>query len=188
MVSETCDPVRVPITAAGRSRPAPGAPRWAVVCAWTTVACVLPSSAWRTAVGLGVPLGWSQAHLRLERIPGYGTFYVIGLSVASLAATTLTLGLVYRWGEQIPARIPLLGGRRLPVWLVAAVAVAGAVIVTGIVGLSIAHWSSVSGFSDRPTSGWALLMAACYAPAVLWPPLLLATTLAYIRRRTRRRR
>jgi hypothetical protein len=159
-----------------------------VVCAWTTVACVLPSSAWRTAVGLGVPLGWSQSQLQLQRIPGYGTFYVIGLSAASIAATALTLGLVYRWGEQIPSRIPLLGGRRLPVWLVAAVAVAGAAIVAGIVGLSIAHWSSVSGFSDRPTSGWARLMAACYAPAVLWSPLLLITTLAYIRRRTCRRR
>lgn len=159
-----------------------------MVCAWTTVACVLPSSAWRTAVGLGVPLGWSQSQLQLQRIPGYGTFYVIGLSAASIAATALTLGLVYRWGEQIPSRIPLLGGRRLPVWLVAALAVAGAAIVAGIVGLSIAHWSSVSGFSDRPTSGWARLMAACYAPAVLWSPLLLVTTLAYIRRRTCRRR
>lgn len=171
-----------------RFRPVSGTPRWAVICAWATVACVLPSSAWRTAVGLGAPLGWSQAHLRLERLPGYGTFYVIWLSGASIAAAALTLGLVYRWGEQIPSRALLLGGRRLPVSLVATISVTGVVIVTGIVGLSIAHWSSVSGFSDRPTSGWAILMAVCYAPAVLWSPLLLATTLAYIRRRTRRRR
>jgi len=74
------------------------------------------------------------------------------------------------------------------VWLVAAVAVAGVVVVSGIAGLSITHWSSVSGFSDRPTSGWALLMAACYATALLWPPLLLTVTLAYVRRRTSRGR
>ncbi len=110
-------------------------------------------SVWRTAVGLGIPLGWSQAHLRLERIPGYGTFYVIWLSAASIAAAALTLGLVYRWGEHVPARIPILGGRRLPGWLVAGAAVAGALLVADVVGLSITHWSSVSGFSDRPASG-----------------------------------
>ncbi len=96
---------------------------------------MLRASAWRTAVGLGVPLGWSEAHLHLERIPGYGTFYVIELSVVSIVAAALTLGLVYRWGEQVPARVPLLGG----------------------------------GFGDRPTSGWAQLMTASYAPTSLWP-------------------
>lgn len=162
--------------------PAPGTPRWAVVCAWATVGCVLPSAAWRTAVGLGVPLGWSQAHLRLERIPGYGTFYVNWLSAASIAAAALTLGLIYRWGERVPARAPLVGDRPLAVWLVAGSAVAGA-LVSAIVVLSIVHWPGVSGFADRPGSGWALLMLACYAPAALWPPLLLATTAAYIQRR-----
>jgi len=126
-------------------------PRWRACC---------PTSAWRAGVGLGVPLGWSEAHLRLERIPGYGTFYVIWFSAGSILAASLTLGLVYRWGEQVPSLLLLLGGRRLPVWLVAALAVAGTVVITGIIGLSIAHWSSVSGFSDRPTSGWA-----CSRPA-----------------------
>ena len=175
-------PGRAPIRGGRGFHPVPGTPRWAVICAWVTVASVLPSCAWRTAVGLGVPLGWSEAHLRLEHIPGDGTSYVVRLSGATIVAAALTLGLVYRWGGQVPARVPLLGGRRLPLWPVAAVAVAGVIVVSGIVGLSIAHWSSVSGFSDRPTSGWALLMAACYAPALLWPSLLLAVTLAYIRR------
>jgi len=172
------------VHALGRFRPVPGTTRWALICAWATVVCVLPCGVWRIAVGLGAPLGWSQAHLQLERIPGYGTFYVIWLSAASIAAATLTFGLVYRWGEQIPSRIPLLAGRRLPVELVAAVSVIGAVVVAGIVVLSIAHWSSVSGFSDQPASGWAILMAVCYAPTVLWSPLLLATTVAYVRRRS----
>lgn len=177
------DPTRASVTSGRGFHPVPGTPRWAVICAWVTAVCVLPSCAWRTAVGLGVQLGWSEAHLRLEHIPGGGTSYVIRLSGASIVAAALTLGLVYRWGERVPARVPLLGGRRLPVWPVAAVAVAGVIVVSGIVWLSIAHWSSVSGFSDRPTSGWALLMAACYAPALLWAPLLLAVTLAYLRRR-----
>ncbi len=167
---------------------AEGTPRWAVASAWATVACVLPSAGWRTAVGLGVPLGWSEAHLRMEHIPGLGTLYVIGLSAASIAAAALTLGLVYRWGEQVPAGVPLLGGRPIPVWPVVAAAVVGALLVAAIVWLSVTHWSDVSGFSDRPSSGWALLMIACYAPAMLWPPLLLATTYAYVRRRAGRRR
>ena len=181
-------PTGAHVTSGRGFHPAPGTPRWAVICAWVTVACVLPSCAWRTAVGLGVQLGWSEAHLRLEHIPGDGTSYVIRLSGAMIVAAALTLGLVYRWGEQVPARVPLLGGRRLPVWPVAAVALGGAIAVSGILWLSIAHWSSVSGFSDRPMSAWALLMAACYAPTLLWPPLLLTVTLAYLRRRTSRRR
>ena len=162
-----------------------GTPRWAVLTAWGALASVVPSSIWRTAVGLGVPLGWSPAHLRLEHIPGSGTAYVIWLSVASVAAAALTLGLVYHWGEQVPSWVPVLGGRRLPVRPVVAMAVAGALLVAVLIALSIAHWPAVSGFRERPASAPALLMLACYAPAVLWPPLLLATSFAYARRRTR---
>lgn len=86
-------------------------------------------------------------------------------------------------GERTPDAIPVLGGRRLPTLLVAGIAVAGVVAVAVIVGLSIANWSQVSGFADRPTSGWAVLMLICYLPAVAWAPLLLAVTVAYVRRR-----
>lgn len=162
-----------------------GTPRWATACAWATLGCVVPACAWRSAVGLGVPLGWTREHLELERIPGYGTAYVLGLSAASLGAAALTLGLVQEWGERVPAGLPLLGGRRLPTVLVATTAVLGAAGVLVLVCLSVVHWPSVSGFGDRPTSGWALLMVACYAPSALWPPLLLAVTAAYVRRRRR---
>lgn len=58
----------------------PGTPRWVVGTAWAILLCVLPSGAWWVAVGFGVPLGWSDEHLRLERIPGYGTSsYVLEL-------------------------------------------------------------------------------------------------------------
>ena len=162
-----------------------GTPRWATTCAWATLACVLPACAWRSAVGLGVPLGWTREHLQLERIPGPGTAYVLGLSAATLATAALTLGLVQPWGERVPDRLPLLGGRRVPISLAATTAVLGAAIVLVLVCLSVVHWPSVSGFRDRPTSGWALVMIACYAPSALWPPLLLAVTAAYVRRRRR---
>ena len=165
-----------------------GAPRWAVACAWATPACVVPSGVWRTLVGFGAPLGWSDAQLRVERMPGFGTAYVVTLTVLSVSAAALTLGLVYPWGERIPRWVPTAGGRRLPVWVPALLAMSGAAMVTYLIVLSVVHWSSVSGFADRPRSGPALLMVGCYAPAALWPVLLLAVTGSYVQRRTRARR
>lgn len=136
-------------------------------------------------VGFGVPLGWSQAHLRLERMPGFGTVYVVALTVLSVSAATLTLGLAYPWGERVPGWVPVAGGRRIPTWLPVLLAIAGAAMVTYLIILSVLHWSDVSGFADRPRSGWALLMVACYLPAALWPLLLLAVTYSYIQRRAR---
>ena len=165
-------------------RAVPGTPRWAVVAAGAAVASVVPSSVWRIAVGLGVPLGWTDEQLRSQDIPGGGTAYVIGLSLVSVAAASLTLGLVRPWGERVPARVPVLGGRRIPTLAVTTLAVAGAVMVLGICALSVVNWDSVSGFRGRTWSPGGLLMIACYAPALLWGPLLLAVTWAYwVRRR-----
>lgn len=69
------------IVARGSDRVVPGTPRWAVMCAWAALGSVVPSAIWRTLVGVGVPLGWSDAHLELEQIPGFGTAYVIALSL-----------------------------------------------------------------------------------------------------------
>ena len=86
----------------------PGTPRWAVAAAYATVASVLPAGIWRTLVGLGVELGWIEEHLRLVRIPGYGTLYVITLTVLSIGCAALTLGLVYPVGRGSDGQIPLL--------------------------------------------------------------------------------
>lgn len=162
----------------------PGTPRWAVIAAHTAMWSVVPSAIWRTAVGVGIPLGWTQEHLDRERIPGFGTVYVITLSVLSIAAASLTIGLIRPWGERFPRGIPVVGGRRLPIAPVVTVAVIGAVVVAVLVVQSIAHWLSVSGFADRPVSFWSVLMLLCYLPAIAWSPLLAAVTVAYLRRRT----
>ncbi len=174
-----------PVVGGGWPSPVPGAPRWAVVCAWATPGCVIPSGIWRTLVGIGVPLGWTDEQLRLERIPGFGTGYVIVLTLVTVSAAALTLGLVYPWGDRVPAWVPGAGGRRIPTWLPVSLATAGAATVAVLVALSVIHWSDVSGFADRPRSGWALLMLGCYLPAGLWPGLLLTVTWSYLRRRTR---
>lgn len=163
----------------------PGTPRWAVVAAWATVLAVLPSAVWRTAVGLGIPLGWSAEQLQRQQIPGWGTVYVLALSAGSLLAASLTLGLVRGWGERVPDRIPVVGGRRVPAAVAVVAATAGAVTVLVVCASGVRHWDRVSGFADRPGSVGALLMVACYLPALLWGPLLLAVTGAYWRRRLR---
>lgn len=165
--------------------PVPGTPRWAVVAAYAAVLSVVPSGLWRTAVGLGVPLGWSRAHLRLEHIPGGGTWYVLSLTFLSVGAALLTLGLIHGWGEIVPSWVPLLGGRRIPVLVAVVPAIAGAVIVSVLAVISVLNWDRVSGFADRPHSGFAVFMDVCYAPAALWGPLLIAVTVAYwVRRRS----
>jgi len=167
-----------------RARIAAGTPTWAVAAAYVAVLSVVPSAIWRTAVGLGAPLGWSDDQLRAQQIPGWGTAYVIGLSVVSIAAAALTLGLVHRWGEVVPPAVPFVGGRRVPVLVGVVPAVVGASVVVVLCVQSVASWDRVSGFADDPDSGWARLMIACYLPALLWGPLLLAVTWAYWRRTT----
>lgn len=158
--------------------------QWAVRLARATVACVVPSSAWRVAVGLGADLGWSESQLERQHIPGAGTVYVIVLSVLSLVAAGLTIGLVRPWGERLPSR---LGGRAFPGGAVVATAILGASIVGWMTIMSLRNWEQVSGFGDDRRSGWARLMIACYAPAALWAPMLLAVTWDRWRRRRRGR-
>ncbi|MDP9444824.1 MAG: hypothetical protein M3P83_10980 [Actinomycetota bacterium] len=153
-------------------------------CAYAAVLSVLPSALWRTLLGLGLPLGWSAERLRTLHIPGWGTAYVVLLSVLTVGAALLTLGLVQPWGERVPRWVPVLGGRPVPPGPVVAVALAGAGAVMWIGRMSVANWDRVSGFADRPRSPWADLMIACYAPGLLWGPLLVAVTVAYGRRRS----
>ncbi|RJO75564.1 hypothetical protein D5S18_14105 [Nocardia panacis] len=160
-------------------------PVWAQWAAWGTVLAVIPSAVWRVSVGLGVDLGWSDEHLRLEQIPGRGTTYVIQLSVLSIGCAAMTFALVRPWGERFPRWIPWLGGRRVWPAVPATVSLAGGLAVAAIVVVSALRWDGVSGFADNPHSPWAKLMIACYAPAALWPILLFAVTGDYIRRHLR---
>ena len=166
--------------------PVAGTPRWAVVAAWATVFCVIPSSVWRSAAGLGAGLGMSDQWRELPQIPGAGTVYVLSLSVLSIVFASLTLGLVYPWGERVPARVPVVGGSRYPTWLVAGLAAAGVVPLVVMVVLSAANWDVLIGAAGRPASGWTMLATACHLPVALWPVLVTAVTVAYVRRRARR--
>lgn len=102
------------------------------------------------------------------------TLLLIGLGL-------LTLGLVQPWGEVLPRWIPWLGGRR--VRRLAAIIPAG----TGAAALVLLWTSTFSHigliFAEFGLDGGArVVVGACYAPLLLWGPLLAAVTVSYARR------
>jgi hypothetical protein len=113
------------------------------------------------------------------------------LSVVSVTAAFLTVGLVRPWGEVVPARVPFVGGRQVPVRVATGVAAAGATLVftvyTYAVLNGIFHWREgrrVPGCPPPDQTDGAWLAYLCYAPLLLWGPLLVGVTVAYYRRRT----
>ncbi|GAB3484919.1 hypothetical protein [Amycolatopsis cihanbeyliensis] len=162
-------------------------PRWANVAAHLAAASAVPSGLWRIAMGLQIPVGFTEAGLREFSIPGWGTVYVFGLSLLAEALAFLTFGLVRRWGEVMPRWVPVLGDRRIPPLAAIVPAMAGAVAVTLITWWSALNWGKAG---DAMPSGtmeegdpYQLVMTLCYAPLLLWGPLLVMVTLHYWRRR-----
>ncbi|QKW21245.1 hypothetical protein HUT16_21225 [Kitasatospora sp. NA04385] len=174
----------------------PGTPRWARIAAHAVPLAVLPSGLWRllmTAGAAGVDHSADPGHR--STLADYA--YVLALSLVSEGLALLTLGLVKPWGERVPRRVPLLGGRRVPVRAAVLPAATGVVLLTLIAAWYVldpllfhVHFTPSVGDKGTPdshleVSGWSrVLFAACYLPLLLWPPLLAAVTLAYHRRRT----
>ena len=167
---------------APRAAPAPP-PRWARCAAVLAVLTPVPSALWRMAMALGVPVGADGTYRRAHYgFPGWGTLYVFGLSFLLVGLASLTLGLVRPWGEVVPRWIPWIGGR--PVRPLAAVIPAA----TGALALALL-WTSVFLFVIQEifvTYGLdgfeRVVVGACYAPLLLWSPLLAAVTASYARR------
>lgn len=160
---------------------------WIKLAAYAVPLCVLPSAAWRLGQVLrGLPaacprtMGWVEP------------YYVASLSVVSLGAALLTIGLVRRWGEVVPSWLPLIGGRRVPVPAAVVPAVIGVVLLSGLVLFGALN-QTVLHVNERPAApgcepptegpgGWLVTLA--YLPLSAWPPLLLVVTIAYHRRRS----
>ncbi len=176
---------------AGRlhGRPVEGVPPWIVLAAYTASLTVLPSCLWRIALGFGAPLGPLPNGNGAEGdlppwVPVWA--YAIFLSVVSEALAFLTVGLVAQWGEVFPRRLPLFGGRRVPVS--AAVIPAG----LGAATLCMATLAWLPAFNDFTgpggevvhLSGWRLtVFVAAYGPLPAWGPLLGIVAVAYYLRR-----
>ncbi|MFD8630585.1 hypothetical protein [Streptomyces sp. NPDC059533] len=169
--------VRATSTVPGVSRPV----GWAAHAAALTL---LPSGLWRIAIAVGIDVGWGPGSgLEAELFPGVWSFYLVGLSVFAECLGLLTLGLVQRWGEVLPGWVPWLGNRRIPPLAAVVPAALGATAVTTFGVLGLFTWGSNMADANAPTGADWWLMTLCYAPLVLWGPLLGVVTAAYWRRR-----
>ncbi|MEU9028690.1 hypothetical protein AB0D46_14385 [Streptomyces sp. NPDC048383] len=168
---------------------APQVPRSVRLVAHAAALTLVPSGLWRIAVALGWDSGFTDEVLRPENFPGKGSPHLIGLSLFAEALGLLTLGLVHRWGEELPRWVPVLGGRRIPVSAAVIPASLGAALVTLITFTGAFGWNDADnmGAIGFPDGGRYWLMTACYLPLPAWGPLLAVATVAYYRRRRRGR-
>jgi hypothetical protein len=157
--------------------------RWTRIGRWAAIAAIcaqLPYAVQRAAWNLGIPMGVSQQFVDdlADDIVEKGMHPIVlwMLVIPDVLGALLTLGLVMTWGERIPAWVPFLGGRRVPVSLAVVPATIVSVAVT-VAGLAILRFA----WQDGGVNGTA-------APGLLWLPwgLALATaTVAYVMRRRR---
>ncbi|GHC58667.1 hypothetical protein [Streptomyces cinnamoneus] len=149
--------------------------------AWAVPLSVLPSSIWRLPAAFDRGIGFG------ERL------YVVFLSVLSEAVAFTAFGLIARWGEVFPRWVPVLRGRRVPPLAALVPAGIGAAaltllwtaltLVTHVLGTTIRGDDLPADFPSE-TGGWqAAWFYVCYAPLILWGPLLAVLTIAYARRR-----
>ncbi|MEU6238217.1 hypothetical protein [Kitasatospora sp. NPDC047058] len=179
MTITTTGPVPEPTT----ERPVP---RWAERAARAIPLLGLPVCLWRLPIGFGFQMGMV---LPRTSQPLWVTVpYVVTLSLLSEAFALLCFGLVRWWGEVVPGRVPVIGGRRIrPGAVLVPAALAGAGLV-----LLLADWVlcafGIAGFHDVGyTNGWWRALALTVSGLfLLWAPLVVALTYAYYRRRCRR--
>ncbi|MFJ1936383.1 MULTISPECIES: hypothetical protein [unclassified Kitasatospora] len=137
----------------------------------------VPSGIWRIAMGVGMPVGFNTTGLD---IPGWFSAMCIAMSLGTEGLTLLTLGLVKPWGEVVPGWIPLIGGKRVAPLAAVIPALLGAAV---LMLLTIPRAGGFGGAQGAPTGAALVVMDACYAPLLLWGPLLAVVTISYYRRR-----
>lgn len=137
----------------------------------------------RLAWALGIPLGVTSEFLTEIRPIVYNG---LGLALMALVGVVLTVGLLRPWGEVFPRRLPVIGGRRVPIgfavnWALAVsvlVMMAGLFFVRAVLGQS--------GLTGAPTG--ADQQVAAWLPEMFWPlwsVALAGAALAYRERRLR---
>ncbi|MEU7641059.1 hypothetical protein AB0C11_34180 [Streptomyces sp. NPDC039016] len=157
------------------------APCWAVWAAHLTALAVLPSGLWRLAMVAGHPAGYTAEGFVPFDTAG-AKVWMLALSVFSELAALLTIGLVRPWGEVVPRRVPLLGGRTVHPVAAAVPAGLGALALT-VLWARVPWWWSYPHADMTPTGN--IVVGILYQPLFLWGPLLGAVTVSYWRRRRR---
>ncbi|WP_240489819.1 hypothetical protein [Actinomadura atramentaria] len=159
-------------------------PPWARRAAALAALTTLPSGLWRLPLAFGYSMGLGPDVSQTLGAPGWGSAYIVALSVLAEGLAFLTLGLVRPWGERWPRWVPFAGGRPIAVRSAVVPAVLGGFAITAlaVAYLAAAILGNGPGEGSHGPALW--LMYACYAPLIAWGPLLLAVTLHYYRRRT----
>ncbi|MFI6695964.1 hypothetical protein ACIBLA_30295 [Streptomyces sp. NPDC050433] len=168
----------------------PGVPRWARIAALSVPFTVLPSGIWRIVV---VHDGTDEGR-GMGSVPAWlpGEVYVLLLSIVSELLAFAAVGLIAAWGEVWPRWVPVLRGRRVPPLAATVPAAVGASVLTALwTAAAVTDLANVTLRGDPispdypgDAGGWsAFVFYLCYAPLLLWGPLLGAVTVAYWRRR-----
>ncbi|WP_411111569.1 hypothetical protein [Streptomyces sp. c-19] len=139
----------------------------------------LPVRLWRLTIAFGYGMGGEVLPPSPWNIP-----HVVGLSVLSELFALLGPGLVRRWGEVVPTRVPKLGGRRIPPFAVILPATTGGLFFSAL----MVHWVfgafRLGGADGFPyAEAWDVPAMTVSGLFTLWCPLLLALTFAYHSRR-----
>ncbi|MCT2582235.1 hypothetical protein [Actinophytocola gossypii] len=149
--------------------------------AYAGMVVALPTALWRLPLAMGATLGTPDAWREEQSIPGAGAWYLVLLSVMQLAAIGCMLFLTVEPKKVTPRWLPARLRRLVPA-LVGGAGLAGALVLTLLVTMSIIAWDKVDPFAGTDYDAWAWLCAACYLLAALWPPLLGAASVGYLRR------
>jgi hypothetical protein len=162
-------------------------PTWAKIAAWAVPLTTIPSITWRLVNLIGGLDGGDDPCVVPGAPLGEKLYLLAVLPSVQLGLALLTVGLIRPWGEVFPRWLPVLGGRRVAVAAAVGAATTGAVLVgvwlwIGVVMDLRGHGESLYPVAPGCTvPGWDVLR--WYLPMFLWPPLLLAVTWHYLRRR-----
>lgn len=169
----TCSPYAESATlrvVADRTNPPPEShPRWMVWVCHVQPLLLLPSSLWRVAAVLRLPVGWD------EPMPWYAPLYVVALGVVSEGLAALVIGFVRPWGVVFPSWVPRIGGERVPPAAAIVPASAASILLTWMSAQFLFGGRSF-GEAGEPQAPW---MIALYAPILFWGPLLALATVGY---------
>jgi len=172
-----------PATSTADVHAVPPPPRWAVWCAWAVPLTIVPSAVWRVSTLFTDDRGVLGAFTG-------GGWYLVLLSVLSMALGLLTVGLVRPWGEVFPRWIPVVGGRAVSARGASRTAITGgAVLILITIYFAAVHlWAPsfrmpvwVGDDTPHPVPGWSILRY--YVPLIAWGPLVVAVARDYRARR-----
>ncbi|MFI0350414.1 hypothetical protein [Actinomadura sp. 9N407] len=89
------------------------------------------------------------------------------------------------WGEIVPPRVPIIGGKRIRPAAVIVPAALGGLVMTAVSVMMALTWTGATDGIAYENPWWEMLAKVCISPISLWGPMTLALTYAYYARRCR---